>query len=219
MCSRSTYQNPYVNLAFGSANKGMGSAGSIAAAEARRVLAARQAESARMVNDFWSGNGAAIATLPAAQEPLPPLHAVPPAVPKSRPLTRRQSRANLPFMKVMVGFEAGLQRGQSQITHVESALREALARFGERVTRVEAHLADADGQARSQPGAIHCTLQASLVGLEPEVASAEADNVHQAVQLALDRLKRAVGSALAKHDPRRQAARSGERQGSEHAAA
>ena len=34
MCSRSTYQNPYVNLAFGSANKGMGSAGSIAAASA-----------------------------------------------------------------------------------------------------------------------------------------------------------------------------------------
>ena len=52
MCSRSTYQNPYVNLAFGSANKGMGSAGSIAAAEARRLLAARQAESARMVNEF-----------------------------------------------------------------------------------------------------------------------------------------------------------------------
>lgn len=86
--------------------------------------------------------------------------------------------------------------------HLRTVVQHALGRFGERVTRVEAHLSDADGRSRAAPDALHCTLQAHVVGSEPVVVKHEAGNAHQAIDGALRKLKRAVGMVLARQDPR-----------------
>jgi len=46
--------------------------------------------------------------------------------------------------------------------HFATVVNAAMGRFGERVTRVEAHLSDVNGQAKSSGDDIHCTLEASL---------------------------------------------------------
>lgn len=86
--------------------------------------------------------------------------------------------------------------------HVHGLVQQALVRFGPRVLRVDAHLSDADGSARSGPDGIHCTLQAQLIGTDTVVVKSQAGNAHVAIADAVHKLKRAVGSAIARHDPR-----------------
>ncbi len=86
--------------------------------------------------------------------------------------------------------------------HFTGVVNGAMGRYGDRVTRVEAHLSDVDGQARSSAGEIRCTLEARLVGLDAVVVKAHAGNAHEAIDGAVRRLRRAVGAEIGKHDPR-----------------
>ncbi len=90
--------------------------------------------------------------------------------------------------------------------HLQGVLHAALDRFGERVMRVDAHLADGNGASKPGHADIHCTLHAHVVGLETVVVKDEAANAHQAIDGAVRKLKRAVGATLGKHDPRGQRA-------------
>lgn len=87
--------------------------------------------------------------------------------------------------------------------HLAKSVNEALSRFGERVTRVEAHLSAADGTSRAGTRDIHCTLQASVKGADTVLVKDQARSAHQAIEGALRMLKRAVGAAVARQDPRR----------------
>ena len=69
--------------------------------------------------------------------------------------------------------------------HLESVVKEALGHYGERITRVEAHLTDANGATKAGPDDIRCTLEARPVGHEPVVAKDRAGTAHQAIQGAL----------------------------------
>ena len=86
--------------------------------------------------------------------------------------------------------------------HLETVVKDAMGRFGERVTRIEAHLSDVNGSVKSGGDDIHCTLEARLVGLETIVAKGHAGSAHQAIESAVRKLQRAVGAEIAKHDPR-----------------
>ena len=84
--------------------------------------------------------------------------------------------------------------------HLQSVLQAALDRFGARVLRVDAYLSDENGPARAGPTDIHCTLHAHVAALEPVVVKEQAASAHQAIDGAARKLKRAVGTALGKHD-------------------
>ena len=111
-------------------------------------------------------------------------------------------------MQVLLQADKNIEGGQSMAEHVQSVVTAALARFGERVTRVEAHLSGADGRAQLGAHSIHCSLEARLVDLDAVVVTAHGPNPHQAIDGAVRTLKRAVGAAIGKHDPRRHQARS-----------
>ncbi len=53
-----TTKNPFMSMWLSSANKVMGSARGLAAAEAKREIASMQAEATKQVIDFWSGKSA-----------------------------------------------------------------------------------------------------------------------------------------------------------------
>ncbi len=108
-------------------------------------------------------------------------------------------------MQVLLNTDPHVDGRHQMAEHLEKVVKDALNRFGEQLTRVEAHLADADGPLDSAPGQIQCTLEARLVGLEPVVVKSHAASAHQAIQAAVTKLKRAVATALEKHDPRRSA--------------
>ena len=105
-------------------------------------------------------------------------------------------------MQILLNSDPNTDGSQAMAEHLTSVVQRAMARFGEHVTRVEAHLSDANSQAKASDDGIHCTLEARLVGLDPIVVKDHAGNAHQAIEGAVRKLKRAVGAEIAKHDPR-----------------
>jgi ribosome-associated translation inhibitor RaiA len=109
-------------------------------------------------------------------------------------------------MQILLHSDLNTDGSQLMAEHLKEVVGGAMGRFGERITRVEAHLSDADGQAKSGANEIHCTLEARLVGLDAVVVKSQAGNAHEAIEAALRKLKRAAGAEIGKHDPRRQRA-------------
>lgn len=104
-------------------------------------------------------------------------------------------------LQILLHADADNDGSAAMAEHLQLVLGAALARFGERVTRVEVQLA---GGARAGHSDSRCTLQARLAHDESVVVSEHAGSAHQAISSAARKLKRATGVALAKHDPRQQ---------------
>lgn len=110
-------------------------------------------------------------------------------------------------MQILLNSDPNVNGSHLMAEHLKQVVNDAMGRFGEHITRVEAHLSDANSSAKSGANDIHCTLEARLVGLDPLVVKDHADNAHQAIEGAVRKLKRAVETTLAKHDdPRRRTA-------------
>jgi len=109
-------------------------------------------------------------------------------------------------MQVLLNTDPHTDGRQEMAEHLEAVVRDALGRFGEQITRVEAHLSDANSHRKANPDEIHCTLEARLVGRDAVVVKDHAVTAHQAIQGAVGKLLRAITTVLAKHDPRRHAA-------------
>ncbi len=105
-------------------------------------------------------------------------------------------------MQVLLNTDTHVDGRQGMAEHLETVVKEALHRFGDHVTRVEAHVTDAVSHAKPHPTDIHCTLEARLVRLEPVIVKDHAASAHQAIQGAVDKLKRAVATAIDKHTPK-----------------
>jgi ribosome-associated translation inhibitor RaiA len=113
-------------------------------------------------------------------------------------------------MQVLLNTDPHTDGRHEMALHLEAVVKDALGRFGEQVTRVEAHLADAHSHVKTSPDDIHCTLEARLVGRDPVIVKDHAGNAHQAIQGAVGKLKRAIATALEKNAPRRSAALPGD---------
>jgi ribosome-associated translation inhibitor RaiA len=107
-------------------------------------------------------------------------------------------------MQILLHSDPHTDGGQRMLEHFTVVVKAAMERYGERVSRVEAHLSDVHAQARSSDDNIHCTLEAHLVGHDPVVVKDQAGNAHQAIEGAVRKLQRAVGTDIAKHETRGQ---------------
>ncbi len=108
-------------------------------------------------------------------------------------------------MQVLLNTDPHVDGRHQMADYLSTVVKDALGRFGEQITRVEAHLADENSHLKANPDQIQCTMEARLVGLEPVVVKDRAGNAHQAIHGAVVKLKRAVATVLEKHDPRRNA--------------
>lgn len=106
-------------------------------------------------------------------------------------------------MQVLLNTAPHIDGRHLMAEHLTAVVTDAMGRFGEHITRVEAHIADENGQVKTAPDEIQCTLEARLVGRDPVVVKDRAGSVHQAINGAVGKLKRAVATVLEKHDPRR----------------
>ena len=113
-------------------------------------------------------------------------------------------------MQILLNTDPHTDGRHEMAQHLDTVVKEALSRFGEHVTRVEAHLSDANSHVKAGPDDIHCTLEARLVGFDPVVVKDHAGNAHQAIQGAVAKLKRAIATVPDKHDPRRNTAITGD---------
>lgn len=110
-------------------------------------------------------------------------------------------------MQVLLNTDPHTDGRHEMAEHLSTVVKEAMHRFGEHITRVEAHIADENGHAKSSPDDIQCTLEARMVGRDPVVVKDRAGNAHQAIVGAVSKLQRAVATVLEKHDPRHDAQR------------
>lgn len=78
---------------------------------------------------------------------------------------------------------------------VRDQVAAALDRFGDRITRVEVHLRDAN--ARKAGGRDkECTIEARLTGRDPIAVSEAADSLGQAITGAAEKIERLIESSL-----------------------
>jgi ribosome-associated translation inhibitor RaiA len=107
-------------------------------------------------------------------------------------------------MQILLHSDPNTDGSHLMAEHLDAVVKDALGRFGERITRVEAHLSNVISDAKPGVADIHCTLVAKLLRLDPVVVKDQAGSAHQAIDGALRKLIRAVATAVEKHDPHHQ---------------
>ncbi len=97
-------------------------------------------------------------------------------------------------MKIQTNF-GDIERSDALSEHLEQEIHRNLRRFGERITRVEAHLRD-DNARKPGPNDKRCVLEARPAGRDPVTVEASDEDLYRAVKLAAEKLKRALGRRL-----------------------
>ena len=80
---------------------------------------------------------------------------------------------------------------------ISETLTDALSKFNDKITRLEVHLSDENGQKSGQNDK-RCMLEARLEKLKPIAVTADAGSIDQAVDAATDKLIAALNTALGK---------------------
>ena len=110
-------------------------------------------------------------------------------------------------MQILLNTTPHAEGHESTAAYLESVVTEALGHYGDRISRVEAHLLDATSLSKGSRGEIQCTLEARLLGLDRVVVKGCAETTHQAIHRAVGKLERAVDNILGKKDPFRRTGR------------
>ncbi len=113
-------------------------------------------------------------------------------------------------MRILLNAGPHTDGRQAMADFLEASVGRAIGHYGERVTRVEAHLSDAIAAGKGEPDEIHCLLEAHAVGVPPVVVEARAASAHQALKAAVGKLARALDGAFGKDDPRHRAKQVGD---------
>ncbi|APW46247.1 HPF/RaiA family ribosome-associated protein [Rhodoferax antarcticus] len=105
-------------------------------------------------------------------------------------------------MQILLNTDTHIDGRQAMSDHLETVVKAALGHYGERITRVEAHVTDVNSANKAGPDDIQCTLEARPNGRDPIVVKDRAGSAHQAIQGAVNKLVRAIGSTFEKLDQR-----------------
>lgn len=101
-------------------------------------------------------------------------------------------------MQIQVNTDGSIEGSDQLRQEVEPLVRDALDRFRERITRVEVHLSDENGDKKSGPDEIRCLLEARPSGMRPIAVSHEAATIEKAVDGAAKKMERALERTLAR---------------------
>jgi ribosome-associated translation inhibitor RaiA len=99
-------------------------------------------------------------------------------------------------MIIQVNTDRNIEGNRELAQQVETVVRNSLEHFGGRITRVEVHLSDDNSDKKVGTEDMRCLLEARLAGLQPLTASHQAATLGQAVEGAVERLKRSLDSTL-----------------------
>lgn len=104
-------------------------------------------------------------------------------------------------MQVQVHTDSNIQGRDDVAERVKASVVQSLERFADRITRVEVHLSD-ENSTKAGGDDKRCLLEARLSGMQPVVASHQAAALPQAIDGALDKLRRAIESVVGKQADR-----------------
>jgi ribosome-associated translation inhibitor RaiA len=101
------------------------------------------------------------------------------------------------LMEVLVNTDSSVQGHEALATDVERAVRHALERFSDRITRVEVHLSDENSHKHGATDK-RCLMEARIAGRQPTAVTHHAEDLTKAVAGASDKLKRALDTVFGK---------------------
>lgn len=105
-------------------------------------------------------------------------------------------------MLVQINTDRNIEGHEALARRVEDKVRAALDRYGDRLTRVEVHLGDENSDKKGGGADQRCTLEARPAGLRPIAVRHEAATLELAIDGALEKFRRALGSAFGKSGKR-----------------
>lgn len=94
-------------------------------------------------------------------------------------------------MDVLLKTDSNVQRTETLHDDVDAAVRHALSRFADRITRVEVHLGDENADKHGADDK-RCLMEARVAGHNPTAVTHHAPDLARAVSGAADKLKRAL---------------------------
>lgn len=98
-------------------------------------------------------------------------------------------------MKIQVNTDANIPGREVLVAQVSATVEQALQRFQDKVTRMEVHLSDQNGD-KTGPQDKRCVIEARLQGRPPMAVTHEAVAMDQAVRGAADKLCKLIDSQL-----------------------
>ena len=98
-------------------------------------------------------------------------------------------------MKIQINTDVNIDGTEALSGQVRATLEQALARFGEHITRMEVHLSDENGGKIAQQDQ-RCMLEARLEGRQPVAVTEHAATLEQAVHGAAQKLAHLLDSTL-----------------------
>lgn len=105
-------------------------------------------------------------------------------------------------MQIQLNTDNHLDGSEALAGRIEDDLRSTLARFAERITRIEVHLSDLNAD-KSGGDDKRCVIEARIAGRQPTSVSAQAPSVGQAIDAAADKLVRALDTTFGKLEAER----------------
>ncbi|HEV7353000.1 MAG TPA: hypothetical protein VGN74_07735 [Brevundimonas sp.] len=105
-------------------------------------------------------------------------------------------------MDIQINTANTLDGREAMIARLEGLVRERLARFDGRLTRIELHLSDINGP-RTEGDDIRCQLEARLAGAEPLSVTDQAATADQAAAGALTKAATALDRAIGRTTSRK----------------
>lgn len=105
-------------------------------------------------------------------------------------------------MDIQISTDKNVEGTEQLAEHVRVVLHKRIGRMEERITRVEVHLGDENGAKAGQKDH-RCMIEVRPRGLDPVALTHYADNLHQAIDGAAERMERTISEHFAKLDAHR----------------
>ena len=106
-------------------------------------------------------------------------------------------------MQIQIHTDSNIEGGEKLIAHFSRVVEGALERFSDRITRVEIHLSDQNGDKSGQDDK-RCMMEARLAGRQPIAVTYEGASLDQAVDGAAHKLTRLIEGTLGRLESRLQ---------------
>lgn len=106
-------------------------------------------------------------------------------------------------MQIQINTGHNIDGREALVARFSGVVESALERFNDRITRVEVHLSDENGQ-KSGHDDKRCMIEARLEGHQPVAVTHHAGTLDQALEIAADKMSRLIESTLGRlHDKNR----------------
>jgi ribosomal subunit interface protein len=100
-------------------------------------------------------------------------------------------------MQIRINSDHHISASPALAGRVQAQLRDSLERYSDRITTIEVHLNDLNGEKHGASDK-RCLMEARIGGIGPVSVNHEADNLDYAIDGAMEKLERAIEHKLGK---------------------